>query len=789
MLKRLLSSVLVCSLALPAFLGVGISAASDEEINAPVMGKNNIIVEEPNLIAIPVDAEYDLGDNVYCVSAAELIRPVLLSSNGSSTYNYSDKLTGNAKIAYDAMKEAIEADLANTSETELKNTVVQIDGSDDYEELMRAYCFLVADNPEYFWLYNSKFYFGSDLNDEGEEIPCMGVEFGYCYGYDAGNVKSRYNTLMTEVKSVVSKASEYSTDYEKIRYFAEYLSDKTTYDYDAADLELDLGPDDEGYENCWNAYGGLIDGRGVCEAYAEAFKVLCDAAGITCINMYSVDHEWNAVKLGGNWYYVDVTWFDLDPETDNDLQYWEEWIAAGTATAKKLDSGVSHTPVTGYYIVLNIDAGIEYPDISEKDYDPTEPEPEPEVTTTTEATTTEATTTTTTTAETTTTTTTAETTTTTTTAETTTTTTAATEATTTTTAATPDSTTSTTAAESEATTTTTVSESETTTTTAASTPDNTTQAPETSSSTEATTPEPAATTPEVTTPEPEATTPEVTTAEPVTTTTEPDVQVSEETTTEPTEATTTEPAPQETTAETTEPDVISPDEVNITVNNSNSNENFSGVSLDTESINRLKEEIVAQYLTNEEKAAVASGSQLDIVLSAEAVEAAVSALDIQVTETAIASTSYVVGQYLNIELKKLVDGHQTGKITELSEPISIVVDVPLTLLQTNRVFAIVRVHEGEADILSDQDDDPNTITFLTDRFSTYSIVYYDTDGTDGVDVTDSTNGSDYDYGNYVTDITDGANGGGDNNVNTGVVLAVVPFIASVIGVIASKKRK
>jgi hypothetical protein len=65
------------------------------------------------------------------------------------------------------------------------------------------------------------------------------------------------------------------------------------------------------YAESFNVYGILVDGLGVCQSYAEAFKMLCDAAGVPCVVMTgklgSVPHAWNMVQLDKMWYHVDVT--------------------------------------------------------------------------------------------------------------------------------------------------------------------------------------------------------------------------------------------------------------------------------------------------------------------------------------------------------------------------------------------------------------------------------------------------------------------------------------------------
>jgi len=83
-----------------------------------------------------------------------------------------------------------------------------------------------------------------------------------------------------------------------------------------------------------------------------------------------------------------------------------------------------------------------------------------------------------------------------------------------------------------------------------------------------------------------------------------------------------------------------------------------------------------------------------------------------------------LAEFLDISLVKTVDGVET-KITRTQSPIRITVEMPVEMRKTDRVFAIVRIHNGQAIVLTDLDTDPNTITFETDRFSTYITAYTD----------------------------------------------------------------
>lgn len=66
------------------------------------------------------------------------------------------------------------------------------------------------------------------------------------------------------------------------------------------------------------AYGALINKKAVCDGYATAYQYLCHLCGIEAIVIRGNagesgsmgSHAWSAVKLGGDWYDLDVTWDD-----------------------------------------------------------------------------------------------------------------------------------------------------------------------------------------------------------------------------------------------------------------------------------------------------------------------------------------------------------------------------------------------------------------------------------------------------------------------------------------------
>lgn len=87
--------------------------------------------------------------------------------------------------------------------------------------------------------------------------------------------------------------------------------------------------------------------------------------------------------------------------------------------------------------------------------------------------------------------------------------------------------------------------------------------------------------------------------------------------------------------------------------------------------------------------------------------------------------------YIDLSMYKQIGGLEPTKVTETSGKISISIDLPEYLRNTdltkNREFYIIRIHDGEAiRIAGTYDEEKHVFTFETDRFSTYAIAYKDT---------------------------------------------------------------
>lgn len=137
----------------------------------------------------------------------------------------------------------------------------------------------------------------------------------------------------------------------------------------------------------------------------------------------------------------------------------------------------------------------------------------------------------------------------------------------------------------------------------------------------------------------------------------------------------------------------------------------------TTSTNELKKSV----LNDGEQQAVGEGSNANIELRIKNIDSSVPQSDKEVIIANLAG--YSVGEYLDITLWKKVGSSTERKVSTTSKPISITVTVPEYLQGGGRQFVVIRVHNGSASVLPDLDSAANTVTFASDKFSTYVLAY------------------------------------------------------------------
>lgn len=140
--------------------------------------------------------------------------------------------------------------------------------------------------------------------------------------------------------------------------------------------------------------------------------------------------------------------------------------------------------------------------------------------------------------------------------------------------------------------------------------------------------------------------------------------------------------------------------------------------------------LAAALLTEEELALVKSGAKINVEMDTKDISDTVSREDKKLVEQKL--ENYEVGTYLDITLFKQIGDNGNTQVTKTNGAIEITIQIPDEFLNTdasiNRVYKIIRIHDGVAEVL-DGAFENGYFTFATDKFSVYALVYQDVDST------------------------------------------------------------
>ncbi len=181
-------------------------------------------------------------------------------------------------------------------------------GNDEITErdMVIAYAAFKNDNPQCFWIDTVCNPDCSELYDE-----CMYI---YSY-YSPDETEEKIEDFEEAVEDFLETVPKDLSQVELELYVHDYLYELCQYDEISAMMDYE----DKGYEETYdssNAYGVMVNGWAICQGYAEAYSYLLSLVGIDSTTISSQDHIWNAVKIDGDWYNVDLTWNDTTESYD-----------------------------------------------------------------------------------------------------------------------------------------------------------------------------------------------------------------------------------------------------------------------------------------------------------------------------------------------------------------------------------------------------------------------------------------------------------------------------------------
>ena len=256
--------------------------------------------------------------------------PEKLTDIGSPYKFYYDRLDDIEKHAYNEI-------LSNIYDMPEKVRIPAIDG----EQLNKVFSALLSDNPDLFFVGRK-----CTLSAKGLFTFCS-VE----YYID----KETYNVQKAELEEVCDKivSSLGKTD-------DEFFTELEIHDYIIENCAYRIEQGEFVYSS---VYGALVNGEAACEGYSKAAKLLFDKVGMESAVVSGISdntqdpegpHMWNAVKVNGDFYYLDCTWDDPVNEKGEDMVMYayfnlNDEMIASTHSDFSYDFGCAETK-ENYYI-------------------------------------------------------------------------------------------------------------------------------------------------------------------------------------------------------------------------------------------------------------------------------------------------------------------------------------------------------------------------------------------------------------------------------------------------------
>lgn len=151
--------------------------------------------------------------------------------------------------------------------------------------------------PELFWI--TGFTTTSLFNKTKIEIDVMN-------DYKKDELQTMYNDIIASADELISQIPAPLDTYGTVVFVHDYIITNCEYYTEGAE---------SGEYGLWgSAYGCLVDGKAVCQGYAQAFQYIMNRLGIECGICRGETkrgrHAWNYVNIDGDYYWIDLTWDD-----------------------------------------------------------------------------------------------------------------------------------------------------------------------------------------------------------------------------------------------------------------------------------------------------------------------------------------------------------------------------------------------------------------------------------------------------------------------------------------------
>lgn len=185
--------------------------------------------------------------------------------------------------AYDKITECVENSYSEISVYNGKDNI----SLDEFKMVIDVYR---RDRGDHFWLDN-----GYSYRYSGNTI----LSYHPKYIMSGKTLESAKKNFENATRDMLSHVNDSMSDFQKALILHDLLAERITYTSSA---------------NAHNSYGALVEGKAVCEGYAESYQYLLQRAGIQSFLAIgrgnNAAHAWNYVLIDGKYYQTDLTWND-----------------------------------------------------------------------------------------------------------------------------------------------------------------------------------------------------------------------------------------------------------------------------------------------------------------------------------------------------------------------------------------------------------------------------------------------------------------------------------------------
>jgi hypothetical protein len=171
--------------------------------------------------------------------------------------------------------------------------------------------------------------------------------------FDDSRLKNTYNACRMIIAEYIT---DDMSDYEKELLMHDYIVLTASYE---EDIRSKPKSDDS-----YSPFGVIFNKKGACESYSRAFQILMSMCNVETLLIYGeargTAHVWNLVKLGGNYYHVDLTFDDPVAEDEKTARINDELSKRGITSKEYFnindrDMAKNHTWDTSKYPVCEAD--------------------------------------------------------------------------------------------------------------------------------------------------------------------------------------------------------------------------------------------------------------------------------------------------------------------------------------------------------------------------------------------------------------------------------------------------